>query len=135
MRGTVTGTPAGAETTYRSSGNLLYLLLTHPEQLAAVQERVEREQLGAATLRGPREYGLIVEAQRAMLRDQAFIGQIAALIRDNKTFRIPNDILTGSKFGLDKPRTLWPWRPSPACCWSPLSRWWTSFCVGSPIAA
>ncbi len=28
--------PAGAETTYRSSGNLLYLLLTHPEQLAAV---------------------------------------------------------------------------------------------------
>ncbi len=29
--------PAGAETTYRSSGNLLLLLLTHPEQLAAVQ--------------------------------------------------------------------------------------------------
>jgi cytochrome P450 len=29
--------PAGLETTYRSSGNLLYLLLTHPEQLAAVQ--------------------------------------------------------------------------------------------------
>lgn len=28
--------PAGAETTYRSSGNLIYLLLTHPEQLAAV---------------------------------------------------------------------------------------------------
>jgi len=25
--------PAGAETTYRSSGNLLYLLLTHPDQL------------------------------------------------------------------------------------------------------
>jgi cytochrome P450 len=29
--------PAGAETTYRSSGNLLYLLLTHPEQLEAAQ--------------------------------------------------------------------------------------------------
>ena len=29
--------PAGAETTYRSSGNLLYLLLTHPEQLEAVR--------------------------------------------------------------------------------------------------
>ena len=29
--------PAGLETTYRSSGNLLYLLLTHPEQLAMVQ--------------------------------------------------------------------------------------------------
>jgi len=30
--------PAGLETTYRSSGNLLYLLLTHPEQLAMVHE-------------------------------------------------------------------------------------------------
>jgi cytochrome P450 len=29
--------PAGAETTYRSSGNLLYLLLTHAEQLEAVR--------------------------------------------------------------------------------------------------
>jgi cytochrome P450 len=28
--------PAGIETTYRSSGNLLYALLTHPDQLAAV---------------------------------------------------------------------------------------------------
>ncbi|OBJ01538.1 cytochrome [Mycobacterium alsense] len=30
--------PAGLETTYRSSGNLLFLLLTHPEQLAAVRD-------------------------------------------------------------------------------------------------
>jgi cytochrome P450 len=30
--------PAGLETTYRSSGNLLYLLLTHPEQLAMAQQ-------------------------------------------------------------------------------------------------
>ena len=29
--------PAGAETTYRSSSNLLYGLLTHPDQLAALQ--------------------------------------------------------------------------------------------------
>ena len=29
--------PAGLETTYRSSGNLLFLLLSHPEQFAAVQ--------------------------------------------------------------------------------------------------
>jgi cytochrome P450 len=29
--------PAGLETTYRSSGNLLYLLLTRPDQFAAVQ--------------------------------------------------------------------------------------------------
>ena len=30
--------PAGVETTYRSSGNLLFLLLTHPDQLAAVRQ-------------------------------------------------------------------------------------------------
>lgn len=30
--------PAGLETTYRSSGNLLYLLLSHPDQFLAVQE-------------------------------------------------------------------------------------------------
>ena len=30
--------PAGLETTYRSSGNLLYSLLTHPEQLAMVYQ-------------------------------------------------------------------------------------------------
>jgi len=29
--------PAGAETTYRSSGNLLFLLLSHPDQLEAVR--------------------------------------------------------------------------------------------------
>jgi cytochrome P450 len=29
--------PAGLETTYRSSGNLLYLLLTHPNQFAALE--------------------------------------------------------------------------------------------------
>jgi cytochrome P450 len=33
--------PAGLETTYRSSGNLLYLLLTHPDQFRAVQENRE----------------------------------------------------------------------------------------------
>jgi cytochrome P450 len=30
--------PAGLETTYRSSGNLLYMLLTHPEQLALIYQ-------------------------------------------------------------------------------------------------
>jgi len=30
--------PAGVETTFRSSGNLLYLLLTHPDQLVAVRD-------------------------------------------------------------------------------------------------
>src|ERR1700684_1995134 len=33
--------PAGLETTYRSSGNLLYLLLSHPHQLAAVRENLD----------------------------------------------------------------------------------------------
>jgi cytochrome P450 len=33
--------PAGLETTYRSSGNLLYLLLTHPDQFDAVQANHE----------------------------------------------------------------------------------------------
>ena len=30
--------PAGIETTYRSTGNMLHLLLTHPDQLAALRE-------------------------------------------------------------------------------------------------
>ncbi len=38
--------PAGLETTYRSSGNLLFLLLTHPDQFAAVQR--DRELVGPA---------------------------------------------------------------------------------------
>lgn len=38
--------PAGLETTYRSSGNLLYLLLTHPDQFAAV--RSDRGLIGPA---------------------------------------------------------------------------------------
>jgi cytochrome P450 len=44
--------PAGAETTYRSSGNLLYLLLTHPKQLDAV--RTDRSLLPQAIEEGLR---------------------------------------------------------------------------------
>ncbi len=44
--------PAGAETTYRSSGNLLYLLLTHPDQLDAV--RADRSLLSQAIEEGLR---------------------------------------------------------------------------------
>ena len=44
--------PAGAETTYRSSGNLLYLLLTHPEQLESV--RADRSLLPQAIEEGLR---------------------------------------------------------------------------------
>jgi cytochrome P450 len=44
--------PAGLETTYRSSGNLLYLLLTHPDQFGALQA----------------EHGLIAQAIEEGLR-------------------------------------------------------------------
>jgi cytochrome P450 len=44
--------PAGLETTYRSSGNLLYLLLTHPEQLATVYQ--DRSLIPAAIEEGLR---------------------------------------------------------------------------------
>jgi cytochrome P450 len=44
--------PAGLETTYRSSGNLLYLLLTHPEQLAMVNQ--DRSLIAAAIEEGLR---------------------------------------------------------------------------------
>jgi cytochrome P450 len=44
--------PAGLETTYRSSGNLLYLLLTHPEQLAMVRQ--DRSLIPAAIEEGLR---------------------------------------------------------------------------------
>ncbi|OSC41558.1 cytochrome P450 [Mycobacterium decipiens] len=44
--------PAGLETTYRSSGNLLYLLLTHPEQLATLYQ--DRSLIPAAIEEGLR---------------------------------------------------------------------------------
>jgi len=52
--------PAGIETTYRSTGNLLYLLLTHPEQLAMVQQ--DRSLIPAAI-----EEGLRVETPLTMV--------------------------------------------------------------------
>lgn len=44
--------PAGLETTYRSSGSLLYLLLTHPDQLHAIQQ--DRSLISAAIEEGLR---------------------------------------------------------------------------------
>ena len=44
--------PAGLETTYRSSSNLLYLLLTHPDQLEALQ--ADRSLIPAAMEEGLR---------------------------------------------------------------------------------
>jgi cytochrome P450 len=54
--------PAGLETTYRSSGNLLYLLLTHLEQFAAVQ--ADRELIPQAIEEGLRFETPLTTVQR-----------------------------------------------------------------------
>jgi len=59
--------PAGLETTYRSSGNLLYLLLTHPEQLKAVRE--DRDLIPAAIEEGIRYETPLVLVARNTTRD------------------------------------------------------------------
>jgi cytochrome P450 len=59
--------PAGLETTYRSSGNLLYLLLTHPDQLAAVQQ--DRDLIPAAIEEGIRFETPLVLVARNTTRD------------------------------------------------------------------
>jgi cytochrome P450 len=59
--------PAGLETTYRSSGNLLYLLLKHPEQLHAVQQ--DRDLIPAATEEALRYETPLVSVPRTTNRD------------------------------------------------------------------
>jgi cytochrome P450 len=59
--------PAGLETTYRSSGNLLYLLLTHPDQLNAVRE--DRDLIPAAIEEGIRYETPLVLVARNTTRD------------------------------------------------------------------
>jgi cytochrome P450 len=54
--------PAGLETTYRSSGNLLFLLLTHPEQFRAVQ--MDRDLIGPAIEEGLRYETPLTTVQR-----------------------------------------------------------------------
>lgn len=54
--------PAGLETTYRSSGNLLFLLLTHPEQFRALQ--ADRELLAPAIEEGLRFETPLTTVQR-----------------------------------------------------------------------
>ena len=54
--------PAGLETTYRSSGNLLFLLLTHPEQFRAI--RADRELIGPAIEEGLRFETPLTTVQR-----------------------------------------------------------------------
>jgi len=55
--------PAGLETTYRSSGNLLYLLLTHPEQFAALQ--ADRDLIAPAIEEGLRFETPLTTVQRS----------------------------------------------------------------------
>lgn len=64
--------PAGLETTYRASGNLLYLLLTHPEQFAAVQ--ADQNLIGAAIEEGLRFETPLTTVQRTATRDTELAG-------------------------------------------------------------
>ena len=59
--------PAGLETTYRSSGNLLQLLLTHPDQLEALQQ--DRDLIPAAIEEGIRYETPLVLVARNTTRD------------------------------------------------------------------
>jgi cytochrome P450 len=59
--------PAGLETTYRSSSNLLALLLTHPDQLEAVQR--DRDLIPAAIEEGIRYETPLVLVARNTTRD------------------------------------------------------------------
>jgi cytochrome P450 len=64
--------PAGLETTYRSSGNLLYLLLAHPDQFAAVQ--ADHELIGPAIEEGRRFETPLTTVQRFTTEDTELEG-------------------------------------------------------------
>ncbi len=64
--------PAGAETTYRSSGNLLYLLLTHPDQLEAV--RADRSLIPQAIEEGLRVEPPLLTINRTTTREVEIAG-------------------------------------------------------------
>lgn len=65
--------PAGLETTYRSSGNLLQLLLTHPDQLEALQQN--RDLIPAAIEEGIRYETPLVLVARTTTRDVEMHGK------------------------------------------------------------
>jgi len=64
--------PAGAETTYRSSGNLLLLLLTHPDQLEAV--RADRSLVPQAIEEGLRREPPLLTINRTTTTDVEIAG-------------------------------------------------------------
>ena len=64
--------PAGLETTYRSSGNLLFLLLTHPDQFKAVQ--ANHELIAPAIEEGLRFETPLTTVQRFATEDTELAG-------------------------------------------------------------
>ena len=91
--------PAGLETTYRSSGNLLQLLLTHPDQLAALQR--DRDLIPAAIEEGIRYETPLVLVTRNTTRDVEMHGKtipngaqvnlcMGAANRDDKRWENPD---------------------------------------------
>jgi cytochrome P450 len=91
--------PAGLETTYRSSGNLLQLLLTHPDQLEAIQQ--DRDLINAAIEEGIRYETPLVLVTRNTTRDVEMHGKtipqgaqvnlcIGAANRDEKRWENPD---------------------------------------------
>ena len=64
--------PAGIETTYRSSGNLLFLLLTHPDQLEAV--RADRSLIPQAIEEGLRFESPVLLTVRVATKDTTLSG-------------------------------------------------------------
>jgi cytochrome P450 len=92
--------PAGLETTYRSSGNLLYLLLAHPEQFAAVQ--ADRELIPQAIEEGLRFETPLTTVQRFTTKDTELEGVnipvrsviglcIGSANRDERRWERPDD--------------------------------------------
>lgn len=91
--------PAGLETTYRSSGNLLQLLLTHPDQLEALQR--DRSLIPAAIEEGIRFETPLVLVARNTTRDVEMHGMtipegasitlcMGAANRDDKRWEHPD---------------------------------------------
>jgi cytochrome P450 len=99
--------PAGLETTYRSSGNLLQLLLTHPDQLEALQQ--DRDLIPAAIEEGIRYETPLVLVARNTTRDVEMHGMtipegaqvnvcMGSANRDDKRWENPD------VFDIDRPR-------------------------------
>lgn len=76
--------PAGAETTYRATGNFLYGLLTHPDQLDAIRQ--DRSLLPRAVEESVRWEGPLLITTRSALRD----AEIGGVVIPEGTQVIPN---------------------------------------------